>query len=281
MRHLTQSVPVTTHCISVPSADFYNCRAVSIFAAVNDPCMRLGQLARKLNIRPADVIAALPQNSLPPESNSNTRLTDEQVKEVVQFFRPATWETLLQEVTESDVRGDGEVGEASEECTPERPEEGQTITASVELNPGHSEEKPELIKAPKIELPGLKVVGKIELPQKKVNEVKQQTTAEETQPARKTYPAKQTRRQDLNRHKRNPVAVARERQQRELEKQKQLEAEREKERRTKKYQAKVSGLKRIKENKPKATSVMAAQHPAAASQPSSVWEKFKKWLFRE
>jgi hypothetical protein len=242
--------------------------------------MRLGQLARKLAIRPADVIAALPAGSLPPDSNSNIRLTDEQVKEVVQFFRPDNWLALVQEFLAEDANLSEAVGEKPVALQPLAEPPANEPPA---LLPSPPEEKPELIKAPKVELPGLKVVGKIELPEKKGKEATPRQNEEGTRPAavQKGQGMKPPRKQFRNRQKGNPIAAARERQQRELEKQKRLEAEREKERRTKKYQAKVAGRKRVKPVNAPSKPAMPVQPETTTRPPATFWGKFKKWLFRE
>jgi hypothetical protein len=249
--------------------------------------MRLGQLARKLTIRPADVVAALRQGSLPPDSNSNTRLTNEQVKEVVQFFRPGNWSALVQEfLAEDDLGSESSAEQPSplhlitEPPVNEPPAIGLSTWPSLQ-----PEEKPELIKAPKIELPGLKVVGKIELPEKKHKEtiIRQNEEMPQPAPAQRRHRVKSARKQFGNRNKVNPVAAARERQQRELEKQKRLKEERDKERRTKKYLAKVSKYKRIKPLNPASPSTKHVDPVVAPviHHPATFWGKFKKWLFRD
>jgi translation initiation factor IF-2 len=241
--------------------------------------MRLGQLARKLNIRPADVLAALPPGSVQPESNSNTRLSDDQVREVVQFFVPDNWRVISSEFLNEDVAEEAE--DQVNEIAPQH-DKVSTSPEPIVAEPGQQEEKPELIKASKIELPGLKVVGKIELPEKKEKDVFPPDAGETPQPAedREDHRKKNVRRQDSHRHTKNPIALAREREQRETEKKKKAEAELAKQKRTKKYQEKVAGYKPVKvtrsQVKPEAQSA-----PAEAHVPSSTWGKFKRWLFRE
>lgn len=241
--------------------------------------MRLGQLARKLNLSPSDVVAALPPGSVLSEYNSNIRLTDEQVREVIQFFRPDNWSTLLQEYLEEDIL---EIAKKDE--VPAAKQSGEMPAPDTVLEePVNEENKPELIKAPKIALPGLKVVGKIELPEKPPKTEANLDEPAKPEPAfkRRTPRLKNDQRQGYLRHRKNPVALAREREQRELEKQKQLEAEQEKQKRTQKYHAKVSGYKRVKPVKPTAKRVVQSQPVTSIQQPATLWGKFKKWLFRE
>lgn len=244
--------------------------------------MRLGQLARKLNIRPSDVLAALPPGSVQPESNSNTRLSDDQVKEVIQFFVPDNWKALVNESLSED-SADMTEEQVSETPKPPQKEDEPVIPVQFEISPAPPYEKPELIKAPKVELPGLKVVGKIELPEKKAKDVAQKEEAETSQslPEQKGTWKNSEKYQQANRNRKNPVALARERQQREMEKQKKVEAEVVKQKRTKKYLEKVSGYRREKVAKSDAKPIVIHSTPSNVQAPSSAWGKFKRWLFRE
>ena len=50
--------------------------------------MRLGQLARKLSLRPAQIIEFLAESNIQIEDNSNSRVEDSHVEMVVKFFAP-------------------------------------------------------------------------------------------------------------------------------------------------------------------------------------------------
>ncbi|QOI98259.1 MAG: hypothetical protein HRU69_12535 [Flammeovirgaceae bacterium] len=195
----------------------------------------------------------------------------------MQFFKPENWANLLPEVLAEDevdiVPQESGVPPVQEEVIPDSP------AFTEEMNQA-SEQKPELIKAPKVELPGLKVIGKIDLPEKKKKEVVP-TENENKKTAELSIKETFQNRQRFRRQQKNPIAIARERQQRDLEKQKQLEAEQQKQRRTQKYQAKVSGYKRVKTGKSSAKRVVQSQPITSIQQPDSLWGKFKKWLFRE
>ncbi len=242
--------------------------------------MRLGQLARKLNVRPADVFAALPPGTLQVEWNSNTRLSPELVREAVQFFRPDNWTNVVAELLEEE-----STGIADEEVKPIVPPERQPETAGsapeVPAEPEQPEPRPELIKAPKIELPGLKVIGKIELPEKKPKASAPEAETTEPKPEKLRYNAGKRERPQKNPYTKNPIALAREQRQRELEKQKRIDDQVEKERRTKKYKEKVARHKPPKpvaEKKPTVIPTRAETHTKPEASP---WGKFKKWLFRD
>jgi hypothetical protein len=151
------------------------------------------------------------------------------------------------------------------------------------------QEKPEVIKAPKVELSGLKVLGKIELPeQKKKEQLAPDSVAETTktdiqeQPRqrperRKELPAK-SRREGTEQPWRNPIALQREHEARETEERKRAAAEREKERRKEHY------LKRVKVGQPtKPARIIdepVEEHITRNNdeRPRSLWGRFMKWL---
>ena len=110
-----------------------------------------------------------------------------------------------------------------------------------------AEEKSDVIRAYKVALPGLKVVGKIALPEAKPKE--EETTIKEdnaASPARQSTPLDNPKRKKPNRQppeskpRKNPVALQRERQEREAREQKEAKKRAEKELRTMRYQQKVS-----------------------------------------
>lgn len=246
--------------------------------------MRIGQLARKLNVRPAEVASFFAQGEINPEGNLyNTRLSDEQVKNVIRFFAPDRWHELFTEALAED-----NLPQPNEEVP--SPSEGnkEDVNTNAEglsdkTQPQFPEEKNDIIKAPKIELPGLKVVGKIDLPEKKPRPAEAAVEGG-TEPAgeKKRLSGKQEWTVKLKRRQgfKNPIALAREREQRELEKQKRTKAEQEKQARKKRYEQKVAGNKKPKAEKP--VVERPAIHPVVSQQSSpSAWQRFKKWLFRE
>jgi len=159
-------------------------------------------------------------------------------------------------------------------------------TENVEPVPSTNQEKPEVIKAPKVELSGLKVLGKIELIEPKKKEkppaepVVQDTkteTQEKVRPGRKQIPIK-AKKEPAQQPWKNPIALQREREAREAEEKKREAAEREKEKRKEHY------LKRVKVGQPtKPARIFDEPLEPQISQmpekrPLSIWGRFMKWL---
>jgi hypothetical protein len=222
--------------------------------------MRLGQLARKLALPPSEITEFLASQQINIADGANARLDEKQVELVLQRFAP---ELLASPLTQEPADDASEVPvtesvqllteePVKEEIKPVDIQEPVVETASAEK----SEEKIETIKAPKVALAGLKVLGKIEIPGKKKKS--ETPAAEETTPATETAatetntpvrdPQKPDRRrpQDQKRRdqrdqrpKKNPIALAREREARLAEEKKQEEQRLKKELRTQNYMKRV------------------------------------------
>ncbi len=165
--------------------------------------MRLGQLARHLETTTSEIIQFLAEEGVDKKDHPNVKLGDELEATVINHFRPelnqveegTVPEQIIppeEDATEDPAEvvemkeNDPAVEEPSMPETPEvsfEPEEEYqedstteliSVTAA-ELNAEDEESAPALdtiglIKAPKVELPGLKVVGKIDLPKPKEKE---------------------------------------------------------------------------------------------------------------
>ncbi len=229
--------------------------------------MRLGQLARKLEVRPHQIAEFLANQNIELTSGTNSRISQEHVELVVGFFSPGK---LIEDSSEE-----------AEEITPENnPEASEVISTEVTLEPlsesvvENPVEKVDVIKAPKIELSGLKVLGKIELPEK----VKKETD----QPAGNTEAQKDVRKErrsrELKRNTANPIALQRQQEAREAKKKKEEENRLRKERRTQNYLKKVKAPQptkaaRIFKEDTQEMSASELQEP-----PKSIWGKLMKWL---
>jgi hypothetical protein len=214
--------------------------------------MRLGQLARKLSLRPSQLVDFLVENNIQTEEGSNTRLADEHTQLIVQHFAPESLEEIMRPVAEEVPQPQAEpVVEESVLIEPEQKEEVVTVS---EDKPEDQQLEPEVIRVQKIELSGLKVLGKIDLPEPKKKEPKtegevsgeEQPKPERRSPAKSKHP----RRESDQRNWRNPMEVQRQREARELEERRRAEIEREKEKRKHHYQNKVKQVKQPKRSKP-------------------------------
>lgn len=171
--------------------------------------MRLGQLSRKLDIKPTEIREFIRNEfKIEIDMDLNTRLEDahadaitakfEKKPEPVQTIQKSTAPIQKEEPVEPEFSSVSEAIEAAEkEQTLHTPievphyheshhavqKESETLEATAEKETEKVVDDPlafiplpvdpdaELIKVPKIKLEGLKVVGKIELPQKKEKEV--------------------------------------------------------------------------------------------------------------
>jgi hypothetical protein len=227
--------------------------------------MRLGQLARKLSVSPAEVTALLATQNIQMEEGANARLTEEQLQWILQHYgKEMSMVTLAEEVA-ADVpaalllpeEAAGVLHEPTSEASSSlaEPVIAQAILAESPQEEVVTEELPALIKAPKVELSGLKILGKIELPEPKKKEVTEKTEEEVEAVKRESSETKGRRhptREDRGgngrkpqrsregeRPRKNPVALQREREAREAEEKRQELARQEKERRTQYYQQRV------------------------------------------
>lgn len=241
--------------------------------------MRPAQLARKIGISPGDLADWLNTTASPLE-NSNARLSDEQVGLAIQHFAPARatelWAFVRQEpeAAETPVSAEPIVEPATEESPVVATEVPAETPPATPLPDGPIE----VIKAPKVELAGLKVLGKIELPETKKKAETPEGEAGATESPREER-RRDNRRRDNGRTQRrdsNPIAQQREREAREKEERRRQQLEQEKERKTNNY------YKRVKPANPtrraRVVDEPVDEMPATAPPPKSLWGKFLRWL---
>lgn len=232
--------------------------------------MRLGQLARKLAVTPAEIIEFLAANQVQAEEGVNTKLENEQLALIMQRFAPSATlggiqpETVVQKETVAISELPPVEENIAAEHSPLVTEEEEAATHTAQKSQS-AEEKPEVIKASKVELAGLKVLGKIELPAKKKAASPEEVTSTATdtdpdpsvvpspspvsakagpRPERRSKPGDRDRKNNHpdrkdQRSRKNPVALQREREEQEAEKKRRAEAELKKEKQTQYYLKKV------------------------------------------
>jgi hypothetical protein len=265
--------------------------------------MRLGQLARKVSVRPADIVSFLSARGNPIEDGANTRVESNLVKMVIAHFAPDLDENELEisvHTPETAETGDLAVfpeqpineGLDEKEIELAKEESVEPISEENSTESAQTEQPKEVIKAPKVELQGLKVIGKIELPQPKKKEPSIPTDETEVLPKEVAPPLeaseKRKKRDDRKprpgdnrrsetRPRRNPIELQREREAREAEERRKQEAQREKEKRTQYYLQKVrpSGPMRAVRLIDEPVSEMKDEAP---DEPKTLWGKFVKWL---
>jgi len=239
--------------------------------------MRLGQLARRLELRPAQIVEFLAQRGIQVEEGVNTRLENDHVNTVLTHFDPG-----------NEKRGSGEPEIKEPEILEEEKVQAHTVPVTAELKEDKDAEAEvptgrktvEVIKAPKVELSGLKVLGKIELPEVKKKEEKTESIAEVSQmDAPEIKQQQRVRNTDRKvqraeqRTRKNPIALQREREALEAQKKREEQAEREKERRTRNYQ------KRVKMSPP-TKAVRLVEEPVMQMTAEELEEAPRTWLGR-
>ncbi len=257
--------------------------------------MRLGQIARKISIRQSDVVDLLAKSGISIANESNARLENEHVHVILQHFAPSFLEEKIEEVDVIPPQATEESEVIEDVNTIEEPIENVVAEIIITTAPEEQEEeKVELIKAPKVDLPGLKVIGKIDLPEPKKKEVLPADESEkaevaavsnsETNPKprpQRSRNVQDSRRERTNRSSVNPIALQREREARAAEEKRKTDAIKEKEKRTEYY------LNRLKTNvTTKASRIYSEpveEYTAHKKKeaPKTLLGKFFRWLRSE
>lgn len=244
--------------------------------------MRLGQLARKLALRPSQLVDFLSTKQIYLEEGSNARLEDAHVSTLVNYFAPER----LNEILKISIEEAAPLVESPTVVEVVEVKELIEQTPAPELAVNAEAEKIEVIKALKVELTGLKVLGKIDLPEPKKKEATELNKPEGEQATEeKVRPRTSIKRSNTNSGDRqpsekpwkNPIALQREREAHEADEKRREALEREKEKRRQHY------LGKVKTGQPtKATRLYDEQTEEApvikTAPPKSLWGKFMNWL---
>jgi hypothetical protein len=259
--------------------------------------MRLAQLARKISVRPPEIVEFLAKKGIIIEENANSRIEDVDAFSVIEAFAPGLLEADRAKLEQSSTELSTPAVVASvqdDELEPPVDESPATELVAevyndqteigIEVHLESSVESfPEIIKAPKVELKGLSILGKIELPEarkKETTPVPEAVVPEGVVESNTRDQRDRSRDRDRNRRKpsrTNPVAQERERQAHEAAQKKQREAEEEKERRKKYY------ANRVKPSVP-SRSVRLFDEPLstlseeAPEKPKGLLRRFIHWL---
>lgn len=283
--------------------------------------MRLAQISRKLKVKSSEVVAFIEQQfETQIENAPNVKIPDAFVGTIIDQFTKKE-STSIPESGQMKAKSELTETEQKEEiettATPSnivKKEEGihETKAESENLGEEKSTEEPEIlniedgvIKAPKVEVQGIKVVGKIELPKTKEDAVEElsnekqiekdtETTATEpTEEAEKKSKLSPVQKKKKSKHKkkseRKPTshqeqqALAQKRHEERVREEKLLEKEKKKahyekmmqerqQKSSKKSKTSPSKLKEIsKKNK-------SAQPKPTKKEPKTLWGKFMRWL---
>lgn len=201
--------------------------------------MRIGQLARQLGISPSDITEFLTGQNIESEGGANARLSDDVLSKVVQHFAPEKPVEEIQEIIQ------------------------QEETVVEEEAPA---EPTEVIRVAKVELQGLKVLGKIDLPEPR----KKVEAPVPPREARKDQPKREQRQWN------NPLEQKRQQEARDKEKKRKDDAERLKEKRTNHYYNKVKSVPTKPVRKVEEQTVV--EDLGVKEPPKTLIGKFLRWL---
>ncbi|MBX2899248.1 MAG: hypothetical protein KF775_06345 [Cyclobacteriaceae bacterium] len=235
--------------------------------------MRLGQLARKLSVRPSQIVDVLAKEQLYFDDGSNAKLSDEVVKKLVLHFAPERLaELMIAQTQETE----------EPQNTPEPIIEAEKVEPDPEpvAAPKEVVADSETIRAPKVELAGLKVLGKIDLPEPRKKETAKAEADGENEPPRKRE-QKDKRRKPIERSEkkwRNPVAQQRESEIREREERRKQALDEEKERKRLHYLNKVKTTQPAKAIRIYEEDSEGAANPLPQQKPRTWLGRFLRWL---
>lgn len=249
--------------------------------------MRLGQLARRLSLRPAQIVDFLANKNIQIDLSSNTRLDEDHVSIIVQHYAPESLATIESEPDE--------VEETVPVMAVTKPVVNQEVVQQSVSEEPQTAEEIEVIRVQKIELSGLKVLGKIELPEPKKKELVGEQNPEEVveglaeerpaieQPVKarnlNRKPTHQSReRSQQQRSWKNPQELQREREARVAEEKKRRAIELERDRRKKHYEEKVKSAPQPKRVKPPNAQPEVKKKPIDTRPVPKTWfGKFLRW----
>ncbi|HTE31025.1 MAG TPA: hypothetical protein VK666_11675 [Chryseolinea sp.] len=239
--------------------------------------MRLGQMARKLAITPSDIAQHLASQGITLDDNANTKLDESHVRIILQKFDP---EGLAQSIAE---QADDSLEPV--ETIQNTPIEDTTPIAvdssepTPEADADIPDEQSEVIKAQKVSLTGLKVLGKIELPEskKEIPELSPSAEAQRVDSLRRDNYQGRRNTRDQRSYK-NPISRQREQEiSEELERRKE-KAALDKERKTQNYLKKVKMSPPTKAVRLVDEPVMQMSQAELAPEPKGLWVRLIKWL---
>jgi hypothetical protein len=279
--------------------------------------MRLAQAARKLSITTEDIVDFLEIRGIVIEKDSNTKLDEKAVKLLYKYFEIEEENNLEEVVTKVDLEpeepeetkginqnikepDDSEKEEPKEELKvseekeeiEDKPDESsveeksdkksfKTVNELLEED-GDNSDNDFVIKAPKVELKGLNVVGKIELPEPKPKPQSEEKEESKIKRTKRSAPKNKENRKTSNRRQKvelSPAEIRKREEQREARKRERIEKEKKKKRELF-YKEKILKPKQIEQkNRLKKKKSKIADEPIVQKpKPKTVLGKFWCWL---
>jgi hypothetical protein len=245
--------------------------------------MRLAQLARKASLKTSEIVNFLASKNITIEDNANTKIDEVQVKIILVHFAPHLLElptTVLEQPEEVFIAKPESIIEVE---NVEPPIIDELPTISTITREELIDSLPDIIRAPKVELSGLKVIGKIELPEKVKTEKpivgNSESSEVATPPLSKKIQSSYREKQRVRPTKNNIAAIREQQEQVEAEKRKLALEQRKEIRKQNYFKKRASNIqpKKVKlEEKP-----VAVVEKKKMDKNQSVWNRFFNWLFSQ
>jgi len=149
--------------------------------------MRLAQLARQLGITQSDITSALTKHGFEEKTHGNSKLEHEEIDVLYKLFN---YQQEINEQKESDTSPEANTDASWEKALTsidskeepkanDRSDEIDKDERKDEENNQENSKPTEIIRAKKVKLEGIKVVGKIDLPEPKEKETKEEKSVAE------------------------------------------------------------------------------------------------------
>lgn len=256
--------------------------------------MRLGKISKLLNVSNEKIINFCKEfDGTIIENNPNVKVSENLILELQKFFGNESMikdneidviaeinedftEEIKQEIiVETNKKETPELQEATEE----HPLDDESLELEKELNLVDG-----VIKSPKVNLPGPKVVGKIELPNKKTTE--KDESLDTDKPKDTELDTKKVKKKNVRKHKKSSKISMTYEEKQKLEQEKLQDEiknrkQKEKEKKRKHYeknvqQRKSQNLKKSSNNNKK--KAVNSQQNNKTEKPKTLWGKFIFWL---
>ncbi len=249
--------------------------------------MRLSQIARKLNVTQSEISKLLVQADMESPKGGNTKLTEEQLAQVFKKYGEIEEDQEVEEieVAQSEVVIESVPKVVEVEVEEEEVSEVEAIKTPVPEAAEEVEEEIEVIRVKKIKLDGIKVLGKIDLPEPKVKKVEPKEEDSQVEGDKTKRPAGNQRFAKQNRRKPYKKAPLTFEQKQALEEKKREIARKEREKKQKEkkrahYEKQVSKKKVATPKKKKTTKVDQENYANKRTkiETRNPFKKFWIWL---
>ena len=251
--------------------------------------MRLAQLARKIGITQGEIVETLSNKGFKIEENGNTKLSQQELDLIFDHYNldvqndTSEKELATEDIEEDTSEAESEVIIEETEHVEDLPEpQTEDVVASQEYISVEAEDKtelqqpePEVIRAKKVKLEGIKVVGKIDLPEPVEPKQTEESVKEKTKDIKPKRRRNERRKQRKKLSYSEKVKKEEQKAEREKKKKKRLIKEKKKKHYFEKVQPKVAAKPKKKASKKKFTSTAPKKVKPHYKNPI---RKFWAWL---